>query len=305
MVNVVDEADSYTSAVRGVTVETARVGRGIGPNHVVGVPGEHLTVTSARFGFPMTAGAYVPDDRMLAAYVHENPAESRWCGVPLREGSVVVYPPGAEHVAVNQPGLHFTFAITEPESLMAHADRLGVPAELPAGNRLWEIPASRASELLGKKLNRLTRAAVADEPIGRCFETVLDAFVRALAGDPPARAHPTGRGLDSRMIVNRCIEHAGVIARVPTLAELCTAAHVSDRRVRSAFYEEFDLSPTRFFRSWALDLAHRRLRDSGPDECTVAIVAFDLGLHHLGRFALRYKEIYGESPSVTLRDFGG
>ena len=305
MVNVVDEADSYTSAVRGVTVETARVGRGIGPNHVVGVPGEHLTVTSARFGFPMTAGAHVPDDRILAAYVHENPAGSRWCGVPLPEGSVVVYPPGAEHVAINNPGLHFTFAITEPEALMAHADRLGVPAELPASNGLWVIPASRASQLLGKQLNRLTRAAVADEPFGSCFEPVLDAFARAFAGDPPAREHPTGRGLDSRKIVIRCVEYADATTRVPTVAELCTAAHVSDRRLRSAFSEEFDQPPTQFFRNWALDLAHRRLRDSGPDECTVSSVAFDLGLDHLGRFAFRYSEIYGESPSTTLRACGG
>ena len=90
VLRLVDESDDYTSAVAGVTVEGARVGEGVGPNVVLGVPGDSVTVTSSHLGFPMTAGAHIPPDRIAAAFVHENTGGSRWCGVQLQPGSVIV-----------------------------------------------------------------------------------------------------------------------------------------------------------------------------------------------------------------------
>ena len=301
VLRLVDESDDYTSAVAGVTVEGARVGEGVGPNVVLGVPGDSVTVTSSHLGFPMTAGAHIPPDRIAAAFVHENTGGSRWCGVQLQPGSVIVYPPETAHLAVNHPGLHFTFAITEPERLMALAERLGLPTEIPRAPHLHEIPRSDAVKSFGGALDRLTRSAIADERFEQHVEPVLAAFARVLAGDPPAGPHRPGRGLDDRAIVVDCIDYAEAIGRIPTISELCAAAHVSERRLRSAFCGEFDRSPTRYFRTWALDRAHRWLRDTAPDECTVTQVACDLGFGHLGRFAGWYRAVYGEAPSATLR----
>lgn len=112
-------------------------------------------------------------------------------------------PPAAEHVAINRAGLHFTFAISEPEQLMAHADQLGVAAELPRSNALHVIPASGTSLRFGEELHGLTRAALAGAPFERSSGRVLDAFACLLAGDPPAREHTAGRGLDSRSMLPR------------------------------------------------------------------------------------------------------
>jgi hypothetical protein len=54
VVQVVVETDGYTSAVAGVTVEGIRVGGGVGPNVVLAIPGEPLTVTSSCYGFAMS-----------------------------------------------------------------------------------------------------------------------------------------------------------------------------------------------------------------------------------------------------------
>jgi AraC-like DNA-binding protein len=75
------------------------------------------------------------------------------------------------------------------------------------------------------------------------------------------------------------------------MSELCTAAGVSHRRLGAAFNEVFDCSPTVYFRTWALDRAHRRLREADPREQTVTEVAAALGFHHLGRFASHYRSV--------------
>lgn len=299
---VIDETDGYTSALAGVTAEAVRIGQGIGPNVVLAVPGEPVTVTSIRYGFPMTAGAHIPDDRLLAAYIHDDPTESRWCGVPLRAGSVVLYPPGTDHFAIARAGLRLTYVVTDPESLMTLADRFGIPIELPRHRQLLEIPASPATGRMGRVLDRLTRAATDGEPIEPYSEPALAALAGILEANPPALRREPGSGLDSRGIVRACIDYVEAAGRIPITSELCAAAHVSERRLRSAFTEEFDLPPTVFFRTWALDRANRQLRDAGPRERSVTVVATDLGFDHFGRFAGYYRDVYGETPSETLRN---
>jgi len=77
---------------------------------------------------------------------------------------------------------------------------------------------------------------------------------------------------------------------------------VSQRRLRSAFNEEFGEPPSRFFRNWALERARRHLIEAGPTKLTVTEVATELGFDHLGRFAGYYRRLFGEAPSATLRD---
>ena len=88
---------------------------------------------------------------------------------------------------------------------------------------------------------------------------------------------------------------------IPSISELCLVANVSERTLRAVFVREYDLPPTRYFRAWALDQAHRRFIDGVEDSETVTEVATGLGFDHLGRFYIRYKQIYGEPPSETLR----
>ena len=96
------------------------------------------------------------------------------------------------------------------------------------------------------------------------------------------------------------LTRTGQSGRIPSVSELCLAAQVSERRLRQAFVDEFDLSPSRFFRHWALTLARQRLRSADGARHTVTEVAVDLGFNHLGRFAAYYRQLYGEAPSTTL-----
>jgi AraC family ethanolamine operon transcriptional activator len=104
--------------------------------------------------------------------------------------------------------------------------------------------------------------------------------------------------------VRGCIDYASAVDRLPSVSELCTAAHVSHRPLGVAFSEEFESSPSVYFRTWALERAHRRLRDAVPGEHSVTDVASSHGFDHLGRFAGYYRRVYGETPFTTLQAAG-
>ena len=76
---------------------------------------------------------------------------------------------------------------------------------------------------------------------------------------------------------------------------------VSERRLRRAFVSQFEMPPAMFFRLWALTEARRRLSAADSGDRLVTAIGLDLGFGHLGRFAQYYREVYGESPSATVR----
>jgi len=85
-----------------------------------------------------------------------------------------------------------------------------------------------------------------------------------------------------------------------TLADLCEASGVSERRVRSAFYECYQMSPTAYLRVTALNAVRRELVEGPHLPGAVSRTAADWGFWHLSRFAAQYRELFGESPRHTL-----
>jgi AraC-like DNA-binding protein len=300
----IDETDAYTAAVKGATVEALRIGAGVGPNVVLGLPRDRVTVTSSRVWFPMCTQSNIEEGHVLVAFIERVEAESRWCGLPLEPGLVVVYGPGAEHVAVNQPGLHFTFAITETDRLEELADHHEQALGLPSHAGMMTLGDGHRTRRLGSALIGHTQAARSGAELGRSDDRVLLAMTGVLADGAAQERTGTGRGLDSRKIVLGCLDFAEAKDRIPSVEELCRAVHVSERRLRSAFTEEFDRPPSQYMRAWALGRAHRRLRGADPDAVTVTEVAAGLGFNHLGRFSGQYRRLFGESPSSTLREPG-
>ncbi|MFJ3502831.1 AraC family transcriptional regulator [Streptomyces sp. NPDC090135] len=86
-----------------------------------------------------------------------------------------------------------------------------------------------------------------------------------------------------------------------TTTELAALARVSVRRLQESFREYVGMSPMAYVREVRLDRVREELRAAAPDEVSVSEVAWRWGFGHQGRFAARYREKYGESPSRTLR----
>ncbi|QLQ36356.1 helix-turn-helix transcriptional regulator [Micromonospora robiginosa] len=94
-------------------------------------------------------------------------------------------------------------------------------------------------------------------------------------------------------------EHA---AEPITVAQVAAACGVGPRGLQAAFQRHLGHSPLAYLRQVRLARAHRDLVAVDPARgATVAGIARRWGWSSPGRFAVAYREAYGEHPSETLR----
>lgn len=84
-------------------------------------------------------------------------------------------------------------------------------------------------------------------------------------------------------------------------AELARGTGVSARALQRAFESSGHPSPMAYLRRLRLHNVRAELAAHSPDSVTVTTVAVRWGFLHLGRFASQYRQLFGESPSQTLR----
>ena len=85
-----------------------------------------------------------------------------------------------------------------------------------------------------------------------------------------------------------------------SLADLCAAASVSKSTLYLAFQRVCGQPPLEYFYRRRLTRARLSLLESSPQRGAVKRAALDTGFTELGRFAVEYRRLFGESPSATL-----
>jgi AraC-like DNA-binding protein len=195
-----------------------------------------------------------------------------------------------------------------PDSLERMAGRLGIEIDLPGQGERRTVPAP-SHDRLGGLLRAVKRSvygtgkpAASIREAAELADRLVAMFVESFAADRSrARSTPHKR-LDSVHIVKQCEDYAtDTNYQAVTLADLCEASGVSERRARQAFYECYGMSPTAFLRIAALYKVHHALVAGPPERDAVSRAAADYGFWHLSRFASQYRALFGELPSTTLR----
>jgi AraC-like DNA-binding protein len=105
-----------------------------------------------------------------------------------------------------------------------------------------------------------------------------------------------------RLVIRRFCEIVAMHPLKPLhVPETSHALGVSGRTLRMACQKHLGVSPTQYLLLRRMHLARRALRRSDPDVTRVTEVATNLGFWELGRFSVNYRQLFGESPSTTLR----
>jgi AraC-like DNA-binding protein len=89
-------------------------------------------------------------------------------------------------------------------------------------------------------------------------------------------------------------------SRRVSLADLARETYATPRTVQYLFRRYLDTTPTAYVRGLRLAAARQELLMAHRSETTVSATASRWGFGHTGRFAVLYRQTYGESPHQTL-----
>jgi AraC family ethanolamine operon transcriptional activator len=231
--------------------------------------------------------------------------QTRWWGRPLHEQGLPASMPGGLHGEL-APGQRHLIAWIDLGLLRKSLPKeFCVAIEKAARHHL--IPASRPAMLrLGEALNDLLDRAQAGDyrlshpnAVESVAQDLLMALRQSLTLPLPTRRRAQRavrqRGLRKALDLIRDADPGAL-----RVADLCTAAGVTERTLQYAFRETFGLSPLGFLQLRRFQAARRELLAADHDTVTVNQIAQRYGFYDLGRFAVRYRARFGESPSDTL-----
>jgi AraC-like DNA-binding protein len=247
-----------------------------------------------------------PDSSALVLQLESSGATS-WHGRSVDERTLLSYQPGFEHVGHTTGGMVWASLLFDATVLHDAARTLrGVNAARPDRDVAFLKRQPAALDVLRGALHQAfliaeTAPGALDSAATRrsLEESILTAAVHAI--DPQGECKGSDAPTMSHGRVVRRAEDA-LAEKIDTplyVSDLCKAAGVSERTLRNAFQSLYGLSPIRFLHLRRLHQVRRALRREL--QVSVTEVALSFGFGNLGRFAVEYRQLFGESPSHTLR----
>ena len=228
-------------------------------------------------------------------------------GFEISPETIVVHSLGAEHYRRAPANRRWAAMSLPPEDLAAFGRALvGRELAAPAVSQLIRPGPGLLSRLMN--LHRAAGDLAATAPdvlahpeVARAIEQELARAMIACLTD--SAAPKSNRHLRQRLAVMRRFEHM-LEARENQpiyITEVCAEIGVAARSLRSYCQEHLRMSPHRYLWLRRMNLVRQALARADRKTKTVTQIANDYGFAELGRFAVAYREVFGESPSATLR----
>ncbi|AIO68827.1 helix-turn-helix domain protein [Burkholderia oklahomensis] len=272
-----------------------------GPSHMDFVRLGGLGIGTIAFGDAMQVRVDAVDGYHLLMFCLTGCAQVRTMGrafdVDSRTG--VLCPPGEPFAAhLSRDCEQFVLRI-DAATLAAHIGDAAASLDPEIGVDDSALSAWMQQLKLVARSPELLASASANPRVAARLERLLLELL--IDGHPPAAA-PVRRADPAPGFVRRAQEFIDTqFAQPLQLAEIAQAAGVPERTLRDGFLQFRGMSPMQYLRKMRLDHARELLRAAAPDR-RIAEIALDCGFAHLGRFAIAYRERFGELPSSTLAD---
>ena len=250
-------------------------------------------------------------------------------------GRVVVTWPSSGHVAASCDGLHSEASagdvalLTQPhlpyrassEDLRATAVLLdpalvasvatGLPvsqAPLPIRFSNFEPVDAAAARLWKRTVTYIKETVLSDDllatplVVGNASRLLAAVTLRTFANCASTESTPRDHSDHKPVLLRRAMEFIDAnVASDIGLAEIAESVHVTPRAVQYLFRRHLETTPLQYLRRLRLHHAHQDLMSSDRESSTVTEIAARWGFAHTGRFAVLYRQTYGQSPHSTLR----
>lgn len=301
------DPDAYHAAIQNAEVEGVVTARGTYRTELTRIRLHRLWMQRGSESLPRVMNCKVDGTRLGILFAtDENQPAHHVGGLELPPGEFIVGS-GSDYHYRSSAACRWG-AMSLPVGDLAVAGRAIIGRDLGVPSRTYRVrpPTALLARLLSlhDAAGQLAKNApdiLAKDEVARAIEQALvDAMVRCMT---------EGEAAATRSLHQH---HAKVMRRLETFleensdhnlyaAELCAAAAVSDRTLRALCQEHLGMSPTRYLWLRRMHLARHALRTADAATTTVTEIATNYAFWELGRFAVAYRSLFGESPSATLR----
>lgn len=232
-------------------------------------------------------------------------------GEVVTHNAFAILEPGCEFFLTIQ-GEHDWYSVAIPTDMFARGESAGSQFGSKKNTcRVTRENREYASRLRQSVRDVITAAAKCPQfeslPAAVSAATALARLSSSVLGEQVA-AQPQHKGrpkIRRQDIIDRSMAVIDTRDGEPVLlGELAAAAEVSERTIETVFHEYFDVGPIRYLQLRQLNHIHRALRAADPAEVSVSDILVAHGVWEFGRFASRYRRLFGELPSETLKARG-
>ena len=302
---VTPHADAFHQVARGWDLDFRPLEKPRGRSALVQTMTSDALLSFLSLGARVEQRGASPRNRRTFALLADGAPEIVWCGGRADSSTLMSFDAGGDFEACSPArfAVHTLSVSTEHLESIADEAELGAVQRLGRDARRIQLDPGQAQRLRSA-LSTVT-ALIERDPasaglpeVRETIETDLaTGMLRAAVGGAPlarpvpavARERALGRALE--FIEARAAE-------APRIADVCRAAGASERTLRYAFAERFDLSPKAYLQAMRLNGVRRELLKDEPG-ASVSDAANRWGFWHMGQFAADYRRLFGELPSQT------
>jgi AraC family ethanolamine operon transcriptional activator len=302
------DADELGDCLRDWNVELKQLQPGEFAGRIDVLPLGEVLICSGHYSQPVLQHVGPPEDCLSITRPGRGSGPVALQGHDVEAGEVFVAGSGADCETVSR-GMLFPTALSvrysylasqsqwlnESPLLSSRCVRLHAPGVAWVGNFLDAMGwiAAAAAEYPDIK----ERADVC----GSMVDTLLSRINTLGATGAPLSSDRETRGA-RRVAVERAREYIRANLTEPIrLSDLCKYARTQARSLEYGFHEVVGVSPIAYIRATRLHRVRKLLRSTAVRTRSVSEIALDCGFWHLSQFAVDYKRLFSESPSVTFR----
>jgi AraC family ethanolamine operon transcriptional activator len=301
----VNSIDDLRVPVDGTDCEIVQLGSGRFAGRLTRASIGDLAFSLGSFSLPIRATGVLSGTRLtIGALLRSAKPVKSWSGT-LHPGSIIVFPPGADHYTV-YPGSAAFAALSldsiELAMILGHECELSDPDCWSRGCRATgRCAADRIEQRLLLIMAQLAKQDTLTPSLADFLKrSVVDTFAVHLLDMDGASPAPVIASTFN--IVKDAENYVDLRAhRAVHISEICTSLNISRRTLHRAFDDVLGIGPSAFLRQKRLCSVHSALRRLDPRETRVTEVATEFGFLELGRFSQYYRRLFGEYPNETLR----
>jgi AraC-like DNA-binding protein len=298
----------YQTSIRGEDVEIFPTAPGSYRSGLTRIKLHNLTLQCGQTSVPLIVRGSIDKDRYgISFFAHADHPPTFHGGMEVKPGDIVFSCPGAEYYHRTSTERHWAAMSLHPNEFTA-AVRAIIGRDLTAHptTRLIRPPPHLMSRLL--YLHEAARHLAATVPdilshpeVARAIEQeLMHVMVTCLTEGTEVE---TDHRRQQRALMIRRFEQALEAGQDKPLymTDICAAIGVSERTLRNLCSEHLGMSPHRYLWLRRMHQVRRALTLTKATARRVTEIANDHGFAELGRFAVSYRQLFGETPSMTLR----